>query len=472
MVDQNTIVRSIKIRQGQVMISVRDFGAVGDGQALDSPGIQEAIERTAQSGGGTVHIPAGTYRCGTIELRSGITLQVDPGATIRASHDIGDFPRDNRNADIHDHHGRHLILARNCERVRLTGGGTIDGQGPAFWEPQSSPRAWIRPKPDRISPCLEFEGCRDVSIEDIHIVESPGWTLHLSRCDRARIHAVQIDNHRFGPNNDGFDINGCRDVQISQCRIDTCDDAIVLKTSRDSRSCERVTISDCLLSSNCVAIKCGTESWHDFRQITVTNCAVTRSTRAFGLYGFDGGSFEQIYVSNLVCDTDVAFVLNHPLHLDARKRNPDSIPSVMRDIRVSGFSARTDGRILMTTADGCVIDRVVLDGVHLSYPLFCDPAPVAPGATSAQSSRHSPEARAARAAIVADGIHRLRIRDLEIDWPESSLFRGWGGGETRIENGGNRRFGPADVGDDVSFEPFWGRNLVNPDLPGSMHANG
>ena len=258
-------------------------------------------------------------------------------------------------------------------------------------------------------------------------------------------------------------------MQISHCRTDTCDDAIVLKTSCNSRSCERITISDCILSSNCAAIKSGIESWYDFRQITVSNCIVTRSNRAFTLYGFDGGTFEQIHVNNLVCDTNIAFILNHPIHFDARKRNSESNASVIRDIRVSGVSARTDGRILLTATDGCLIDRVNLEGIHLRYALFCDPAPVAPGATSAQCSRHNPEARAARAAVVADGIRRLRIRDLAIDWPESSNCPDWGNGEIRIENGGNRTFGPADEGDAVTFAPFRGCNLRNPDLPENLH---
>ena len=178
-----------------------------------------------------------------------------------------------------------------------------------------------------------------------------------------------------------------------------------MKTSRDSRSCERITITGCILSSNCAAIKCGTESFHAFRQITVSSCVVTRSTRAFACYGFDGGIFEQISVSNLVCDTDIAFILNHPIHLDARQRNDESKLSVMRDIQVHGFSALTDGRILMTAADGCAIENVHLNGIQLRYALFCDPAEVAPGANSAQCSRHSPEARAARASVVCDGVH-------------------------------------------------------------------
>ena len=206
------------------------------------------------------------------------------------------------------------------------------------------------------------------------------------------------------------------------------------------------------------AIKCGTESFHDFRQITVNSCVVTRSTRALALYGFDGGTFEQISVNGLVCDTDVAFILNHPIHFDARKRSPESLPSVMRDIRIGNFSAVTDGRILLTAADDCTVENISIDGLSMRYALFCDPAEVAPGATSMQASQHSPEARAARAAIVSDGVQALSIRNVGIKWPDSVDHPGWGAGLTRIENGGDRQFGPADKGDDVDFAVLWARD--------------
>ena len=129
-----------------------------------------------------------------------------------------------------------------------------------------------------------------------------------------------------------------------------------------------------MLSCNCAAIKCGTESFHDFRQIVASNCVVTRSTRAFACYAFDGGTVEQIRIANIVCDTDIAFIFNHPLHLDARKRNEDSKLSTIRDVRVQNFSALTDGRILMTAAEGTTIEDIDLDGIGLKYALFCDPS--------------------------------------------------------------------------------------------------
>ena len=155
--------------------NVRDFGAVGDGVALDSPAIQRAIDALPEHGG-TVFVPAGVYRSGCLHLRSGVTLNLDPAAIIRASHDLADFPRLAEEGDIGDHHHRHLLVASGLNGIRITGGGTLDGQGPAFWKPQEHPRAWIRAQEDRVSPCIEIHQCQDVVISDIKIVESPGWT--------------------------------------------------------------------------------------------------------------------------------------------------------------------------------------------------------------------------------------------------------------------------------------------------------
>ena len=136
------------------------------------------------------------------------------------------------------------------------------------------------------------------------------------------------------------------------------------------------------------------KAYFDFRQIVVSNCVVTRSTRAFACYALDGGVIEQVRIANVVCDTDIAFIFNHPLHLDARQRKPESKLSTIRDIRVSNFTARTDGRILLTAADGTTIEDVEFDGIGLDYALFCDPAEFAPDSTGHQVSRHSPEAAA------------------------------------------------------------------------------
>ncbi len=416
-----------------MITSVLDHGAAKDGRTLATAGIQAAIDAVAAAGGGTVVLPPGTYRSGTLHLCSRLRLELEPGAVLLGSPELGDYPAAGRSGVDKDRHDHHLLIARGCEHLRIGGGGTIDGNGPAFWEPAEGPRSWIRSKPDRVSPLLELSGCRDLAIEDLTIRNSPGWTVHAFCCDLVRIRGVTVDNPMWGPNTDGFDLNGVRDLMMSDCHVTAGDDAIVLKTSRDARSCERVVITNCILKTYCAALKLGTESWHDFRNIVFSNCVVHGSPRAFACYMFDGATIEDVAVSNLACDTACGWALNRPIHLDLRRRDraapvgPDA-PAIgrMRNITVANLAARTDGRIVLTGADGGRIEGVRLSGISLRYPIIEDPAEIGPRADGLQFSRHSPEARGARAAVVADAVDGLRLDGLSIRWPDGFLDADWG----------------------------------------------
>jgi hypothetical protein len=433
---------------------VTDFGAVGDGETLCTEAIQAALDKAGETGGGRVVVPAGTFRTGTLHLRSRVTLEIETGGTLIGSGDMADYPETDWQRDG-DRHRHHLLIARDVENVTITGGGTIDGNGPAFWKPQKAPRAWIGARSPRVSPMIEIRDCSDVRLVDVEIVNSPGWTVHLLRCDRVWVRGVKLQNHLFGPNTDGFDVNGCRDVMISDCNIVCGDDAIVLKTTADSRSLERVTVTNCVIRTHCVGLKLGAnESIHDMRQITFSNCVVYGSTRAVGIYNWRGCMEEDIVVSNIVCDTDSGFILNRPIHIDAR--HAEFEPGVIRNVQISNVVARTDGRILMTAADGYRVQNVLLRDVRLTYPAIDDPAPTAPGAGSAQFSNHSPEARAARAAVVADGIDNLVIEGLFIDWPSGEPPASWSGPKT--ENGSDRVHEPIEA-EPPAFAAIWGRRL-------------
>ncbi len=442
-------------------LAITRFGAVADGVTKCTNAIQKALDAAAEAGGGVVTVPPGMYLTGTLHLRSRVCLDIQPGATLLASPDIGDYPEMTwgHNKDRQPHH---FIVASDLSNVTIRGGGTIDGSGPAFWHEQEAPNQWIKARQRRPSPMLEITRCRDVRISDITLTNSPGWTCHLHDCDRVFVRGVTIDNHLFGPNTDGFDVTGCHDVVISDCQVSTGDDAIVLKTTPDSRDVRRVAVTNCVLRTQCVALKLGaSESYKDMRQVTFSNCTVHGSTRAVGLYTLEGGTLEDIAVSNIVCDTKLPVILNRPIHLDARKRREESAAGTIRNVIISNFIARTDGRILMTAADGTRIEQVTLRDVQLAYPRLDDPAQTGPTAGGSQFSNHSPEARGARAAVVADGIEDLVIDNLQVRWPRPGepAPEDWQFA-SRTGHGEFRYFdGTADASEAPPFSAVWGRHL-------------
>ncbi len=447
---------------------VTDFGAIPDGETLATKAIQEALDAAGKQGGGTVVVPPGTFPTGTLHLRSFVTLELATGARLLGSPRMEDYPEASWNRE-RDRHRHHLLVADEVEGVTIRGGGTIDGNGPAFWKPQKAERTWIGAKHPRVCPMLEFRRCRDLRILDVTITNSPGWTVHTWVCDRVWLRGVKLLNHMFGPNTDGFDIDACRDVFISDCHVECGDDAIVLKTTPDAgRSLERVTVTNCVLRTHCVGLKTGAnESYFPMRQITFSNCVVYGCTRAVGFYSWRGSMQEDIAVSNIVCDTDCGFILNRPIHIDVRSED-GAAPSGLRNVRISNLVARTDGRVLMTAADGGTVENVLLRDVQLIYPALDDPAATGAEARSAQFSNHSPEARVARAAVVADGLRNLVVEDLEVQWPDPDRAADWWDGPKQ-ENSSTRAYPRADdAAGDPPMHAFWGRNLEG----GRLHAPG
>lgn len=439
------------------MTPVRDitgFGAVGDGTTLNTAAIQAAIDADGETPGGTVYVPPGTFLTGTLFLRTGITLQLHPAARILGSPNLADYKAGSWGQHI-DRTPWHLLVAHKLQDITITGGGTIDGNGPAFWEPcvpgpgfiegthippgafggmdaitvvparQPDPRksviAWIRAnKDERPSPMIEITGCTNVRIHDVHITNSAGWLLHLHNSNHVWVRGVRLTSNLMGPNNDGFDITGCHNVMISDCDLSCCDDAIVLKTTPDSNTIERVTVTNCVIRTKCVALKFGcNESFHDFRNVTFSNCTVYESSRAIGFYVKNGATIEDVTINNIVCDTRNPFVMNRPIQIACFRGQPDSKLGKIRNVTMSNIVCRTDGRILLSSDAESPLENIVLRDIQMIYPTVDDPAPIAAEVKCGQFPQDHPDARSARAVVVAVNVRNLVVDNLLVKWPDT-----------------------------------------------------
>jgi polygalacturonase len=112
---------------------VEQFGAVGDGKTVNTSAIQKAIDSCSSAGGGVVLVETGQFVTGTLDLKSGVMLEIAEGATLLGSTNLSDYPpRVPKHQTVMDTWMKltqSLIYAENCERVGIRGKGTIDGRG-------------------------------------------------------------------------------------------------------------------------------------------------------------------------------------------------------------------------------------------------------------------------------------------------------------------------------------------------------
>lgn len=306
--------------------SILDYGARPDGKTMNTNAIQRAIDEVFQAGGGLVYAPPGTFLIGGIELKSRVTLYLEAGCVLLGSKSIDDYvyhPGPSRDADANGHH---VIFAQNAEDVTLCGPGTIDGQGEAYWEPRPNRRpvapedAWkegatghyqLKDHNNRPSPMIEFAQCRNVRISGVTLKNSSGWTLRPVACETVVIDGVRIRNPNYGVNTDGMDITASRNVFVSNCDIETGDDAICLKSENpygELLPTKNITITNCVITTSCNSFKLGTASHGAFENIVFSNSVLyadasspmyTRSSGGICIEMVDGGSIDGVVVSNI-----------------------------------------------------------------------------------------------------------------------------------------------------------------------------
>lgn len=350
------------------VLSVRDFGAKGDGVNIDSPAINAALKQAAESGGGTVKLDSGTYLAYSIHLQSGVTLRLEKGAVIKAAPvtDTAGYdeaePNESTYQDFgHSHWHNSLLWGENLRDVTIEGEGLIDGSGVLTRGGQKKSPAGQT----TANKALAMRDCRNVIIRGLSFLNCGHFALLLTGVDDLLIENVKADTNR-----DGFDIDCCERVTIRGCDVNTVnDDAIVLKCSyalgREKPTAE-VLIEDCRVSGYDIGsmldgsrttktekapdgdgptgrIKLGTESNGGFRHIVIRNCTFTHC-RGLALETVDGAPMEDIDVSDITM-TDIC---NSPIYirLGDRMRAPEgfhgsTIDGIrIRNVKVDDADAR------------------------------------------------------------------------------------------------------------------------------------
>jgi hypothetical protein len=315
------------------VFDVRHFGAAGDGTTNDTRALQDAIDASRDTAGAVVLLPRGRWLSGTLRLHSDVTIELAAGCVLLASgddddfasHDDVDWDTDSDSETIDFAHA--LLVGRDAERITIGGAGTID----------MNRRRRFGPKP------IALKGCRFVTVRGITIVHSPNYCVSLGGCDDVVVDGVVI---RTGYS-DGIDADCCRRVRITNCDVESDDDALCLKTSillGTPATTEDVVVRNCRLRSASNCFKLGTESTGDFRNVALSDCVFSGkladthdgSAAAEGggiaILTVDGGSIDGVVVSDVVMHDVAAPIF---VRLGNRGRDQDRrVPGTLRNVTI------------------------------------------------------------------------------------------------------------------------------------------
>ena len=410
----------------KTVIKVTETGAIADGQTLATGAIAKAIDRAAAAGGGIVEFPDSgrhEYLTGAIHLKSNITLQIDSGVTLKFTTDRAQYPLVKTRYECVDiMNYSPLIYAYQCENIRITGDGTIDGQGQAWWTWARNVSANRGPAPsggqalrgansgqgvgpdaggrrlileytndregkypldqrvfgDKVQgfrPCaIEPYACKNVLIENITLKNSPFWNIHPVYSENVTVRGVTVEGN--GPNTDGCDPDSCNTVLIDHDTFATGDDCIAIKSGRDgdgirrNAPCENITVRNCTMKGGHGAITMGSETSGGIRHIFAENCNVDGPDSAIRLKSTRGrgGGVEDVYFRNITTNHTAKYAITIDMMYSRTEPAAKSETTpVFKDIRIENFSCGSSPEALYVMGlQESPVQNLVLKNVALS----------------------------------------------------------------------------------------------------------
>jgi len=336
-------------------VSITDFGAVGDGQTLNTLAIAAAIDKVTAKGGGKVVIPRGLWLTGPIILKNNINLSIEEGALVIFSSDKDLYPLIETSFEGHNTvRCTSPIYGKDLENIAITGNGVFDGTGEA-WRPvkkekladsqwkklvksggvlSENGKIWYPSEsslegqnlsemnvPKQLGNIEEYKkikdflrpvmvslvNCKKVLFDGPVFQNSPAWCLHPLMCEDLTIRNITVKNPWYSQNGDGLDIESCKNSIIYNCNFDVGDDAICIKSGKDADGRKRARPTENLVISNCIVyhghggVTIGSEMSGGVKNVHVSNCTFigTDVGLRFKSNRGRGGIVENIYFSGI-----------------------------------------------------------------------------------------------------------------------------------------------------------------------------
>lgn len=259
-----------------------DYGVRQGTADVQTREIQAVIDRAAANGGGVIVVPKGTFYSGSLFFKQGTHLLVEEGGVLKGSDRIRDFEiRETRIEGQTCPYFVALINADSVDGFTIAGKGTIDGNGQDYWHEFWIRRQW-NPQctnKDAQRPRLTYiSNSKNVTIQDVRLINSPFWTNHIYRCDHVRYLDLYIYSSTTGikgPSTDAIDIDVCHDVVVRGCYMNVNDDAVVLKGGKgtfadqapENGPCYNILVENCHYGTVHGCMTLGSESVHDWNVI-------------------------------------------------------------------------------------------------------------------------------------------------------------------------------------------------------------
>ncbi len=385
-----------------VNFNVTDYGALPDGKTDCTEAFKKAIAAANEAGGGRVMVPAGAFLSGPIHLKSNVNLHVSKGATILFSTEPNDYlpPVYTRWEGVECMNYSPFVYAYEQENIAITGEGTLDGQGSkSGWWP------WCRTQgPDR-NRLLEYgrvgtpvekrifaEGsklrpnmiepykCKNILIEGVTIKEGPFWHIHPTLSQNITVRNVRVVG--LGPNNDGCNIESCKDVLVKGCYFDTGDDCIPINAGRNNDGrrvnvpSENIVIQDCQMKDGHGGVVIGSMMTGGVRNVFAENCMMDSPNldRAVRLKtnSVRGGFIEDVYVRNITIGQVKEAVLKIDFYYE--EGDTGDFTPVVRNINLENITCKRSKYALLlngyqrspitdVTLRNCVFDNIAKPNV-------------------------------------------------------------------------------------------------------------
>jgi polygalacturonase len=377
------------------VFNVVDYAARGDGVTDDTAAIQKAIDACGANGGGQLLLPAGkTFLTGTLTLLSGVDFHLANGSVLKGTTQWRDYGK-----------AGSLLFAKDAKNISISGNGTIDGNDRAVWQTLADEEAggdvnkegwwphsftgdyWpFDKKPGEPQKrggrpmMIKLVGCKQVRFHDFTLRNAPSWTVHLAGCEDVAVQSISIHNAWDVPNNDGIDLDHCRDVRINNCFIEAADDCIVIKNTPNFSAyggSARITVTGCVLASRSCALKVDEiYTQPGAKDIVFANCVISHSNRGLVIQSRDEGDIENVLFDSITVETSFSphkwWGAAEPIHLSHFPRTAQTKLGHVKNIRFVNILCRGESGVFIQGWTNRPLEEIVLDNVRIELAKTSD----------------------------------------------------------------------------------------------------